>query len=59
MHVAAKISVAIAAPTKPNMLRENSATVSPLFEAKRRMMMLTSEYTTTVSPMPIRAFVVP
>jgi hypothetical protein len=43
MQVAAKISVAIAAPTKPNMLRENSATVSPLVEAKPRMIVFTSE----------------
>ena len=37
MQVAAKMSVAMLAPTNPNMLRENSATVSPLREAVRRM----------------------
>ena len=42
MAVAAKISVAIAAPTKPNMLRENSATVSPLEAATRMITVLTS-----------------
>ena len=42
MQVAAKISVAIAAPTNPNMLRENSATVSPLVVAVRTITVLTS-----------------
>ena len=37
MHVAAKISVTSAAPTKPNMLRLNSATVRP-FSAETRLM---------------------
>jgi hypothetical protein len=41
--VAAKISVAMAAPTKPNMLRENSATVSPLWDATRLITVLITE----------------
>jgi hypothetical protein len=57
--VAAKISVATEAPTKPNIERENSATVSPLVDATRVMTVLTSEYAITVSTIPISALTVP
>ena len=42
MAVAAKISVASAAPTRPNMLRENWATVSPLSAAAPEITLLIS-----------------
>ena len=41
------------------MLRENSATVSPLMVAVRRITVFTRAYATTVSAIPISAFTVP